>query len=256
MSNHPNLRNRNIRVDASLTLDGEATNWDPATFPRYEEAVRRVLNFAFSTHTGRAVRDAITRPLTICPWPHETTCNADARARVDQDAARRGHRMFWCGDVPSTPIVETGADRGGTGTGAGTNAFVRFTPRMFGGGGACTVQASQPGGRADEVLLHELVHAIRAIHATRDCSGLSAGYETFDEFAAVLITNMHASELHRPLRRNHQGFTHVIAPERYYNNPQHSAWTYRLCRQMPALTRRLSRIPYDVCRFNPLLTVY
>jgi len=253
-----NLTNPLIRVDARIVLDSEFTGWDPSTYGRYEEATRRVLNTSFSTRTGRLVRDAIRRPVTICPWPHASVCNADGHARILENALRRGARPYYCGDIPETPVIETGtvrADRG-DGTGSGSNAFVRFTPRMWAGDGPCVIHGNSPGGRSDEILLHELVHALRITLALQDCSPLVGGYDTFDEFAAVIITNMHSREVGRPLRRNHAGFTHVIGPERYYNGTTQAAWTLRLCRQMPELTRRLSRIPLTVCDFNPFLTAY
>ncbi|HBQ19729.1 MAG TPA: hypothetical protein DEF51_54255 [Myxococcales bacterium] len=257
MTQHANLTNPFVRVDARVVLYEHPTGWSPDTYARYEEATRRVLNRSFSTRTGQLVRDAIRRPVTIAPWPDPSVCNADANALVRRDALRRGAQAYYCADIPATPIVETGTPdpHAQTGTGRGSDAVVRFTPRQW-ETGICTIFGNSPGGRSDEVLLHELFHALRVTVALRDCSALVGGYDTFGEFAAIAVTNMHSRELGRPLRRNHGGFTHVIGAERTYNTTEHAAWTLRLCRQMPELTRRLSRIPLSVCDFNPFLTVY
>jgi hypothetical protein len=79
----------------------------------------------------------------------------------------------------------------------------------------------------DEVLLHELVHAMRATHKAHDCRELGLGLRSFssrEEFFAVLIENIYRSERRLgkefkgklddqvPLRRNH-GLGRMFAGE-------------------------------------------
>lgn len=93
---------------------------------------------------------------------------------------------------------ESEADGAWVGSGRGSASRIAFTPRMW---------PRSPGRvPADEVLLHEHVHAMR-----RTCGGLSwrpegMGYVTFAEVCALTITNMHRSRLfgsRAHLRANH-----------------------------------------------------
>jgi hypothetical protein len=106
-------------------------------------------------------------------------------------------------------------------------AVIKFSPRF-------AQRVSQRSGlcreiwmEGDEVLLHELVHAMRATHKAHDCRELGLGLRPFgsrEEFFAVLIENIYRSERRLgkefkgkldaqvPLRRNH-GLGRMFAGE-------------------------------------------
>jgi hypothetical protein len=51
----------------------------------------------------------------------------------------------------------------------------------------------------DEILLHELVHALRTVSGVRHRKHVLGGYRNQEEFLAVLVANMYRSEKHRGL---------------------------------------------------------
>lgn len=207
-------------------------------------------------HSG--TRDALPLPLTIIPWPfHAAQQNADIHTAQIHGVSAAGQPIYYCADIPSTPAVETGRvapdalGRPVLGLGGGAPVSVRFTPGMW----SPSSGVRGPGSGVDEILLHEVVHAFRAMAGRQSCVSVPNGYDTFEELIAVIVTNMHQSELRRPLRRSHQGFGFVIG-ESYYHSALHVEWIGRFCRQEPVLTRALSRVPYSRCRFNPFLEYY
>jgi hypothetical protein len=81
----------------------------------------------------------------------------------------------------------------------GSAVTLHYTPGMWHGPFA---------GDADDVLLHELVHAMRQEQGTFlkiPTSGGDAGYDDDEEFLAILLTNIALSEKSpgAPLRRDH-----------------------------------------------------
>ena len=58
----------------------------------------------------------------------------------------------------------------------------------------------------DQALLHRLVLAVHRIRGGFERAPMRNGFDNRDEFYAILITNMYASEDRRPLRRDLHGF--------------------------------------------------
>lgn len=84
--------------------------------------------------------------------------------------------------------------------------LVDFTPYVWGDGYKCAREG--PFGLADEVLLHELIHAYRRIHergiTARDVIISDFYYTDYDEFVAILLTNIYRSAKGRHgLRKDH-----------------------------------------------------
>ncbi len=81
----------------------------------------------------------------------------------------------------------------------GTRVF--FTPNAWFATSEC-YQEGGAGNSAHEVLFHEMVHAFRS------ATGVMQKVMTLDEEEriAVAVTNIFASETHRPLRKDHDSF--------------------------------------------------
>jgi hypothetical protein len=108
------------------------------------------------------------------------------------------------------------------GTGTGSDATVRYTPSMWGFGvkGACAKYASgAPGASPSLVLFHELSHAYRAARGAkfpRPTIGSSIFYDNMEEFFAVVLTNVLATDptfdtANRGLRADHTGHSTLAA---------------------------------------------
>jgi hypothetical protein len=86
---------------------------------------------------------------------------------------------------------------------------VEFTPRDWIGRHGCYSLGA--GSRANEVLFHELVHAMRSAAKTWGHPDLAA-----EETIAVMLANVYSSEIHRPIRENHSDFSATIISQEDY----------------------------------------
>lgn len=109
---------------------------------------------------------------------------------------------------------------------------------------------------ADEVLLHELVHAMRTFGGVTDYSPLPPNktqqYDSIEEFCAVVITNIYRSENRRPrLRKDHQAPARELPQP--YNDPRQfaSLWHDPLRLVQAQLGPVFSKIATVQCPFNP-----
>lgn len=121
--------NRRIEVHGTPAPEG-ASNWNADAYVR---ACRNVVRAAFDTETGRAVRDAVARLIRIQPYRSSSVCNADVVPANELAANPRGENVYYCGDNPNTPIIETGrpvrqpgTHRPYRGTGRGTSCCTRW----------------------------------------------------------------------------------------------------------------------------------
>ncbi len=91
------------------------------------------------------------------------------------------------------------------GIGWGTDSIVSFSPRVFSHHihGAC---------HADEVLHHELTHALRDVQGHLLTRGMGESYPNQEEFFAVLTTNIYisAKHAHLPLRGGYDHPTDLL----------------------------------------------
>ena len=116
-----------------------------------------------------------------------------------------------------------------------------------------------PGRFADELLIHELVHALRCTWGLLDHSalvGCMRRFDDFEEFCAITVTNLYRSELHRPLIAFH-AVGSIRRDERSADAEQslRAQWERKLLQrfhdQMPMFVRPLSRLRPSVCPDNP-----
>lgn len=186
----------------------------------YESQVNECLLSLMMFRTGKAVIEHIWRAhrnIRIVPW-HSTQENAEADADDDNAATVRGepvrdgtgrHHASW-----------------GVGTGRGSGSIVRFTPWIFptetlprfdpiamhNWEAVLGWQPAAAGREADEVLLHELFHALESLYGRASGARLAHGFDTVAEFHAILVVNLMARERLRPARMNHQGHQTAASP--------------------------------------------
>jgi hypothetical protein len=185
----------------------------------YEDQVKGILLSIMMFSTGRAVIRAIEsshRRLHIVPR-QATNQNAFTHPSNYRDATNAGepvhdgmgrHRQEW-----------------GVGTGHGTPSLIRYTPWVFPNDmlprwdaiatrNWLAILGWQPvasGLDAEEVLLHEMVHALEQMSGRLSTRRLGYGFDTLSEFHAILVVNVFAREHSRTPRQNHSGFNTAIS---------------------------------------------
>jgi len=248
----------------NVTIDGtnppaEIAVWNAG---RYEQVVRRVLVRVFTSPVGSALVPRLLasgRALRIVPNP-VTERDANANPASWRDATLRGRERFFCGG-PFAGLP------GGEGTGRGTDSEIRFTPANFFDpsrrDGPLPMIPSRadaaPGSFADEMLCHEIVHSIRQMWGVQDCLPVGYAYDNFEEFCAVVVANMYASQFfggRRTLRADHHGFrardTLLWPFEGTHRRTRDEIeWLERMRSQQPGLCSGLRSLSAEQVPYNP-----
>ncbi len=193
----------------------------------YQMQVSTTLQWLARSDTGMTLLNAIGRTgkqIVISPYTG-SDCNATAAPTNSADSTAAGTPVLNRGKqvmepdllrevlgLPLEPVF---------GTGAGSNADVKFSPTIFGYGvtGACSSMAGSPGASPSQVLFHELAHAYRNVRGAsnrRPTIGGSASYTNLEEFFAVVLSNVLIADPtyssgNRTLRADHWGFQ-ALAP--------------------------------------------
>ena len=120
-------------------------------------------------------------------------------------------------------------------------------PGMWGPSSVCT---RGPGSLPDEILLHEIVHGMRATAGLLHCQPMGLHYDTEEEFVAVAITNVYMSERGATqLRANHLGFEPLTNVDTFYGGVmEQRQMIRRLFAQQPQFAHALSCVR---AAFNP-----
>jgi hypothetical protein len=156
------------------------------------------------------------------------------------------------------------------GTNLPIGAVIRFTRSRYLPGGGCHTkhsdkQVSDYTPTADEVLLHELVHAVRFTSGTMNLasdtfpdSNRMRLYDAEEEFYAILVQNIYQSELNGNLRASHQGFRTLEQELQdsfgFYKVSRRAFQVVdNFCRSNPHFTRRLCKLKVP---FNPIAAYY
>ena len=117
-----------------------------------------------------------------------------------------------------------------------------------------------PGMKVDEVLLHELVHAVNGLGPGMDlrkAKGTLAKFGIYDDFYAIMVTNIYESEKGNPpslLRNTHyfssRGMSELEAvSEIFLFSDGHFPWVKQFCDQNSHFAHLLAR---SHAKFNPL----
>lgn len=161
--------------------------------------------------------------------------------------------VMWDGTTgPVTWIIEGSPDRpADTGTGTGSDTEIRFSPNTFAAPGA----PKGPGTAPDEILLHEMVHGLRQMagRAIFEQVNGNPGMENYEEFAAIVISNVYRSELGiSPLRQDHWGFNPLTGPTTAAATfkTTYSQYLSDMGVEQPRLCENLRKVS---CAFNPFV---
>ena len=191
----------------------------------YEARVEAVLKRLESNPVGEVILGGIRatkKDVTVQPYIADSNdrCNAAASAKSPRDAAPDGVRggqkgaPWYVGDSRNPDRQQPW--KAGRGTGRGSDAIIKYSPDAL-EHSSCV--KSGPGSRSDEVLLHELVHALRMTQGKlnsypTDTSDGMHEYDSEEEFLAIAVTNVYISSkgAHELLRHHHRGHRHPVVP--------------------------------------------
>src|SRR6266853_1127061 len=163
------------------------------------------------------------------------------------------NQVKWEGDTgPISWIIEGSPGQpAAIGTGTGSDTEIRFSPNTFTAPGA----PAGPGARPDEILLHEMVHGLRQMKGRAIFEQINGnpGMDNYEEFAAIVVSNVYRSELKIPqLRQDHHGFLPLTGPDTAAASFKTTYQQYLndMAIEQPQLCRNLRRVP---SAFNPFV---
>jgi hypothetical protein len=146
----------------------------------------------------------------------------------------------------------------------GTGHDLLFNPDTYSVGSKCESQHIQMGGfhiESNEILAHELVHTLRIVSGKYSETKLGKGlsfYDNNEEFNAVLVQGIYASERKMPIRSSH--FRHFEIDKEldssmkfFKSSSETFMWVERFCLDHPKFTRGFTHIHV---RFNPIRAYY
>jgi len=221
-----------------IKIDGSSLNGQSIA-ERYEQQVTDVLATIRKNRIGDIIASSIEgvgrrktaagidyiegdHDLTIVPFDAGKAAllgetNAVTEAEDASGAAPKGvserltGESAWYRGRPSNP--KTGQDERYSrmpyplmGTGKGSNSRIYFSPDKSGSPGGAF------GSQPDEVLLHEMVHALREMQGKANAIPTEGSrlrnYDNEEEFLAVVVTNVYMSGNNKSqLRADHHGHT-------------------------------------------------
>jgi hypothetical protein len=234
----------NIEIDGDLPLP----RWNPN---RYEAAVQSHLQRAFDSGTGQAIRRQLTQRLRIVP-NYLTPGEFNAYTLADDPSA-----ALPPGALPRNCETGTVLTDRARGTGGGSAVTILFTPAVFVSRQRYLGVATR-GNAPDEVLLHEMVHAMRDMHGLTECrpiGGRLRAYDNVSEFYAITIANVYCSERNRPLVGGHSSRPPSMPFTRSFlvMYPDAARYLDGLFREQPVLCDDMLQIKTP---FNPLRDYY
>jgi Effector protein len=272
----------NIRVDAdellkpSTAMPSFIQNDLKTAAPAYERDTVNLLEQLRNTWTAWAVIAAISaigkqngRKMTIKPFnKFDKDFNLDQNAYaapVNGTAATpRGKPMEACSADPNTGVKagQVLTDPQGKpyiGTGAGSDTEIRYNALMWTQPADSTGPA-RPGVDADEILLHEMIHGLRQMRGQSQCSGTwdNPGYDTREEFVAILVSNLYRSEkLRSGLRSDHHGFAQLSPAmsdaNTFLTTGNNTDYIHNMFEEDLVFSKNLAKVQ---CRFNPVKLFY
>lgn len=209
-----------IRVDGSTLFNANQVSvrtQSPAEASRYESAMVGLLGQIERNLIGRillrSLQDSIQggRSLTIVPWTVRTNAQGGVEGfglHGQQVSREEQLQRVEAGTTPGHQVLDSNGQQvshasgaPAVGTGLGTNAVTLFDPQRF-----SRHLSSQTGGRADEVLFHELIHAHQAMIGRMDSVPTHDRFENQQEFDAVVITDVYIAAKGALMARNTHEF--------------------------------------------------
>lgn len=243
----PPIRVHGVEIRATPS-PGEP--WDGRAF---QAAVRTAITQIGKTLVGKILLDWIERGPNVHVEPHPSRDPhfAETLATNPPDGHRLGAPVHQFTGIPNA-----------RGTGRPSRARILFTPAHFYRYSPHSPHRERRAGtHVDEVMLHELVHALRCQHGLLDgtpMGGTLQGYDYFEEYCAYVVENMYESELRRWLAGSHRAgvvLEHLTWP--WADTTSHPEVELEreqvrlFATQMPLFTSELRDIAPAVCPYNP-----
>jgi hypothetical protein len=229
---------------------------------QWRDGVQQVLDKIGKSETGKALfleLGGAQHRMVITPWKGNAAHpNADADTVVhDKEATKRGMPLRR-NDNGKIVLID---GKRVLGLGTGADSYVKFTPAVFAEYCAKNKDPQKKSGaQPDEVLFHEMVHAVRDMLGLSNPEPLGNSYGTKEEFFAILLANIYASETRRPedISANHEDYSMAIdnTDAKFLPSADPADYRYRLVQQFvlehPNLANDLRRIPAERIPFNPV----
>jgi hypothetical protein len=182
---------------------------------RYEDAVIEVLEYIYEKEpmVGYLIIEEIVantgdKKIVIRPRNSDEIirdpANSSVEADVWKDASAKGVRPYTGdADDPATKQDERFQLADYTGTSKGSSVHIPYSPSEWSPLGAL----GKMGEARDDVLVHELFHALRVMQAKFNPVPTEDSHQdNEEEWLAILITNIYMAEKgDYPLRANHHG---------------------------------------------------
>ena len=219
----------------------------------YEDNVKRVLDSLGRSKTGKAVlhqMDIGKKNLTIMPYNADDKKSDKYNAYAfgtdaDHATVKGGHWTDTKGKVHD-------------GLGGGSDSVIHFSSSTW-FSYVHTHKGHTSGAHPDEILLHEMVHSLRQMIGKSEQKSLDHMFDTEEEFFAVVVADIYASELKRTadIRSDHHGFDRIAdnldTSAEFLPKVDPADYKYRLVQKMvkqePHLCHALAQVP---AAFNPI----
>ncbi|MCC6536673.1 MAG: hypothetical protein IT162_03925 [Bryobacterales bacterium] len=225
-------------------IDIRGTHKDAAKAAAWEASIRALLQKIAKTGSGQAVLNSLRfHARWVVIWPRDVTMEKCLLPTVDK--------------------------LGKTKDGKGYAVEIYYSPGIWSPHGSCHKLHAPKGGGAgsktDEILFHELVHAVRRSSGKRarvETSGGLDKYNSNEELFALLSTNIYCTDPSNKsgsgLRRDHKSFESLEAElSGSFEFFRVSTTAYSLieafCNDNPGLTGALAKVKSS---FNPLAAYY
>lgn len=246
-----------VTPQSNVTIDGSFLG-SPAS-ARFESEVSGTFNTVKLNRVGALLVLELKRKLRIQPEESliqlgvSPTIGPQTLVEDSVAAGVKGRQIYSCSNA--RPVLDD-ARHPLLGDGQGSDATIFFSPAHYPTSGLAYHQKRPipAGWRRDELLFHEMVHAVRAMAAVRNCTIAAPGFDNKEEVWSIMTTNIYSSAWNRPLRRNHHGHMTMAAAEASAYFQQFEAMIGHMCRDLPRFTRAVSQIAYIT--FNPFRDYY
>ena len=234
---------------ASISIQGQETLGVDAG-KEYERVVVGTLDTIQCSQVGKLLVQSLQRQLTIVPYAG-TGLNAQAIPDSTRAAGEKGAIQYSKGVMQVKNGAPLRYSRGG-----GSSSTIQFTPTLFQTSGVAdkTLQMIRAGLRRDEILFHEMTHATHHMAGKMNRSDAPPGFDSKEEFWAIMLTNVYASAWNRPLRKNHHGHRFISLPDAQAFFAKYSTMVDWMSRDMPVLSRGIADLAWIA--FNPLRDSY
>ncbi len=263
-----------ITIDGSKTVVNDhgkqGIRPTPANFDRdfYEQQVYEIIVGIAKTSAGNSFLAELAGRITVMPQSRDILFAASMPTNWE-NATAKGQRAGITLYDAATDSFTTQQMSSKLGSGRGSDAMVFFTPSLY-------TADHGPGSLGDEVLFHEMIHALRENlglhHGTLTVHNpVDKCYDNDEEFYAILATNIYMSEKtkncqrlcanHHPLRVGSQiEMANLLFTGRVddFADPKIFYREYRedlrgFCQEMSSFALGLADSPAP---FNPLRELY